>query len=291
LSTLTKILVVLLAISSIFLCGIVATYVGNSANYKQMYDDEHSKYQSAKQRENSAIDESKTTKAEADKQKEELNTQIADLKSQIEKSNTELTSAKLALDAANQRVNNWASITNNYSQTNEQQAQLLKDTITEMTTAKTNLTETQSRLDETTTALIEKNAIIAQLQADSKRLLEEKTSLQNRLDRSLQASNTTISTPMSVTPSSDKAQLAAPVVPLNLKGKISARDLKNSTVEISIGATDGVRKNMRFHIIREKDNSFVADLVIFEVGQDKAAGTLEIVQKTPELGDTVSTNI
>ena len=36
-STLTKILIVLLTLSSIFLCGIVVTYVGNADNYRQKY--------------------------------------------------------------------------------------------------------------------------------------------------------------------------------------------------------------------------------------------------------------
>lgn len=34
-STLTKILIVLLTLSSIFLCGIVVTYVANAEDYKQ----------------------------------------------------------------------------------------------------------------------------------------------------------------------------------------------------------------------------------------------------------------
>ena len=36
-SPLTKILIVLLTLSSIFLCGIVVTYVGNADNYKEQY--------------------------------------------------------------------------------------------------------------------------------------------------------------------------------------------------------------------------------------------------------------
>jgi hypothetical protein len=291
LSTLTKILIVLLAISSIFLCGIVVTYVGSSANYKQLYEDEQAKYQSAKQRETEAKKEQNTAKETSDKEKELLNSQIADLEAKITTSNSELTSAKAALEDANRRVNNWSTITNNYAQTNEQQAQLLKDTLAENAKNKEDLIGTQSKLEESTTALREKLAVIVQLETKNKQLLEEKTLLQDRLDKSLQAVNKTITTPVTVSSSSDKAQMAPAVVPVNLKGKITATDLKNSTVEISLGAADGVKKNMRFHIIREKDNSFVADLVIFELDQDKAAGTLEIVQKTPVIGDTVNTNI
>jgi len=37
LSTLTKILIVLLTLSSLFLCGIVVTYVANADNYREKY--------------------------------------------------------------------------------------------------------------------------------------------------------------------------------------------------------------------------------------------------------------
>lgn len=37
-NTLTKILIVLLTLSSIFLCGIVVTYVANADNYRQKYN-------------------------------------------------------------------------------------------------------------------------------------------------------------------------------------------------------------------------------------------------------------
>ena len=37
-STLTKVLIIVLSVSSIFLCGIVATYVGSASDYKERYE-------------------------------------------------------------------------------------------------------------------------------------------------------------------------------------------------------------------------------------------------------------
>ena len=45
LSTLTKVLVVLVSLISIFLCGIVVTYVANSSNYKELYTQEQKERQ------------------------------------------------------------------------------------------------------------------------------------------------------------------------------------------------------------------------------------------------------
>ena len=49
-STLTKVLIVLLTLASIFLCGIVVTYVANAADFKEKYDNQQSRYQAADRR-------------------------------------------------------------------------------------------------------------------------------------------------------------------------------------------------------------------------------------------------
>ena len=46
-STLTKVLIVLLTLASIFLCGIVVTYVANAVDFKEKYDSQQSRYQTA----------------------------------------------------------------------------------------------------------------------------------------------------------------------------------------------------------------------------------------------------
>ena len=63
-STLTKVLIVLLTLSSICLCGIVGTYVSNALNYKKLYTDlknaklaAEENEKNAKKQLNSAIEE------------------------------------------------------------------------------------------------------------------------------------------------------------------------------------------------------------------------------------------
>ena len=68
-STLTKVLIVLLTISSIFLCGIVVTYVANAVDYKDKYDELDQSYRAAKKNEENARKKlnEQTNKAEEDK--------------------------------------------------------------------------------------------------------------------------------------------------------------------------------------------------------------------------------
>ena len=74
-----------------------------------------------------------------------------------------------------------------------------------------------------------------------------------------------------------------------LEGNVRAVNMQKSLVEISIGAANGVKKNMVFHVTR--GDKFICDLRIFEVDNDKAVGIPELVQEPPQAGDIISTNL
>jgi translation elongation factor EF-1alpha len=81
-------------------------------------------------------------------------------------------------------------------------------------------------------------------------------------------------------------------VDIGLNGLISTVDLENSLAEISIGAANGVKQNMKFHVTRA--DKFICDIVILDVEPDNAIGTLELMDVTkeqPKTGDNVSTNL
>jgi chromosome segregation ATPase len=288
LSTLTKILIVLLSVSTIFLCGIVVTYVASSTNYKQQYEELKTRIRAAEDGSKSAKEQLNKTKDEAEKQKQDLGKQIADANDKIESLTSELKSAILARDAANRTVQDWANINKQFTETNKQQASILDSTLAENTKIKDELSKTQTELKNVDTILLQKNALIASLEIKNKQLIEEKTSLQDIVDKSLQANGKTLVTPAPVTQSTDIANPAPEVKSIDLKGKISALDPRNSTAKIDLGASSGVKQKMIFYIWRGED--FIAQINIFEVDQSSAIGTLELVQKPPKVGDIVSTN-
>jgi hypothetical protein len=76
---------------------------------------------------------------------------------------------------------------------------------------------------------------------------------------------------------------------LELKGRVTAVDPKNSMAQISIGAADGVKESMKFHVTR--GDQFVCDILILDVDAEKAVGILELVQQPPKVGDNVSTSL
>jgi cell shape-determining protein MreC len=290
LSTLTKILIVLLTLSSIFLCGIVVTYVANADNYRQKYDGLKTDKDSLSKK---VEDLTKQVNENIEQKKQvenKLSSEITSLKAEKGELQTNLDNAEREKAALLQKVNSWTSITKDFSQTNDKQGQLLKNTLDELNKVQTEQVSQRKELDETTKALEEKMAIIETLQAENKRIQEEKTELQNRLDKFLQPIGKTAAAAVPVTPREEAARPATTEArDIALQGLVTAVDLKNSMATISIGTADGVKEGMRFHVTR--GNEFLCDILIIDADTKEAVGALELVQQQPNVGDTVSTNL
>ena len=292
-STLTKVLIVLLTLSVFLLCGIVVTYVGMAGDYKQQYKDIQTERDALKENNKHLTEQLNTKIDEMAKLKAELNSQITTLKSQISEIKNELNSAEREKANLLQRVSGMASSVETTSQTAEQQRQLFEDTFAELKKIQAQQTKEQRQLNETTAELIKKMAIIDTLEAQTKRLLEEKTDLQNRLDELLLPLEKVSSVAAPVTPKADKAQQARAEdkdkdKDIDLKGLITVTDLKNHIASISIGSADGVREGMKFHVTR--GDEFICDILILDVDEEAAVGILEMVEQQPKAGDNVSTN-
>jgi hypothetical protein len=289
LSTLTKILIVLLTISSIFLCGIVVAYVGSADNYKEAFESRKNEVNRLRQSEQAKEKELNDAVNKFQERENELNQTIKSLQGQTIQLKTELADAKRSRDDAIQRLNNWAGITEDFQKTNQQQGEMLKKALAEVVQLNASQDHNQKELQDRALAILEKMALIDQLEKESRRLREQNTELQKKLDQLTQQYGKTVSIPAPVTQITEKAQAAPPVTNIGLKGVINDVNMVNSWAEISIGSADGVRNNMTFHVTR--NGKFICDIVIFSVDTDKAIGKLELVQETPKVGDLVSTNL
>jgi len=293
LSTLTKVLIVLLTFASIVLCAIVVTYVANADNYKQKYDDQFGRYQSAKKNEDNAKTQLNNTIEAKDRDAEKLGEQIALLKEEKSKLEIDLATVIRERDNANDKVRNWVSTVTDFSKTLENYENLLKNALRDRDLKEAELIKQDKELKDTTAALMENMAIVRQLQDESKRLLEEKTELQNKLDQYLRQFGKVIGEPMPVTPEEGAVSLAPPTTDIDLSGSITEIDLKNLLAEISIGTADGVKEGMRFHLTR--GDKFICDLVILDVWPERAVGWIELLQdqpqNQPQVNDKVSTNL
>jgi translation elongation factor EF-1alpha len=292
LSTLTKVLIVLLTISSIFLCGIVVTYVSNAENFRQKFNNLKNDELAAKENEKNAKKQRQEAIDAANALEQKLNKQINALEIQVGQLETELTNATRRAIEAEAQVSTWKDATSKFVATNEELLKLLEGKLAELKSVDARRIQGDKELKETTATLIQKMAIIGDLEKESKLLLEEKTDLQNQLGTHLQKSGQTVATPVTVTPLKETARVATPAVDIGLNGLITTVDMDNSLAEISIGGANGVKQNMKFHVTRA--DKFICDIVILDVEPENAIGTLELMDVTkeqPKAGDNVSTNL
>jgi len=291
LSTLTKILIILLTILSILLCGIVVTYVANADNYKRMYDSTRTRMDAAVKRQESAEKQLNETIAQVNQEKQRLNSEIASLGSQVGQLQRDLQTAVAEKEDANKRVNNWAAIVMDFSKSTDKQSQLLKNALDELEKLRAEQSRKEKELKQTNIALLEKMAIITTLQQQSKRLLEEKTELQNKLNQLLRQYGKVVAPAAPVTTRREAVRLAPEPLTrdMDLRGLVTAVDPKNSMAEISIGLANGVKQDMKFHVTR--GDEFICDILILDVDEEKAVGILDLVQKIPRVGDNVGTNL
>jgi myosin heavy subunit len=290
LSTLTKILVVLVSFSVFWLCASVVTYVANADNYRQKYDELKADRDSLSKKVSDLTKQVNEKKTQNEQLEDKLNTDVASLKTQIKELTDNLNNAEREKAALLQKVNSWTSIVENFTQTNDKQGQLLKNTLEELNRIQAEQIKERKEFNETSAALVEKMAIIESLETEKRRLLEEKADLQNKLDSFLRPAGKMAVTPAPVTPERDMARPASPMAEnIALRGKVTAVDLKNSMASISLGKADGVKEGMKFHVVR--GDEFICDILIIDVDAKEAVGVLDLVQQQPKVGDKASTNL
>ena len=269
----------------------MVNYVANADDYRQKYSDLKADRDSLSKKAGNLTEQVNEKIEQSKRSENRLTGEITSLKSEIKQLQANLSNAEREKAALLQKVNSWASIVEDFSRTNDEQGQLLRNTLEELNRIQAEQIRRGKELDETTVALVEKMAIIDILEAERKRLLEEKTELQSRLDGFLRPAGKVTVTPVPVTPQRDIARPAMPIAQdITLKGLIAVVDLKNSMAEISIGAADGVKEGMKFYVTR--GDEFICEILIIDaIDASRAVGVLELVQQQPRVGDSVSTNL
>jgi chromosome segregation ATPase len=278
-----------LTVASIFLCGVVVTYIANAENYKEKYKGQQRALSAANESAENLQKQLKEKIDEYDRQKKQLNDKIAALENDLTglKGNTQIIErekSELML-----RVDNFGSYVEAFTETNTSQQNLLKATLDELDKAKASLVKREKEIKELSAYLDEKMAIIEVLESDKKRLVEQKTELRNSLDNFLLAGGRQAGEPVPVTPELTTIKTITPSAEtIDLKGLVTEVDLKNFAAGISLGKADGVKIGMIFHVTR--GDEFIRDILIIDVDEKEAVGVLQLGDQNPKIGDTAATN-
>jgi chromosome segregation ATPase len=302
LSTLTKVLIVLLTVFSLFLCGIVVTYVANAENQRKRADTVQQQLQSAKQRQEAAIASEAQQKQEAEALKADLGKQLADLNTLRTQLEAEIDRLKRDNSQKDQEARDASARVALATETSSKLSDQAASAEKEVKSLQASLTNLNKELQETTQALMERMAVLTDMEKRNRQLIEEKQAIEVQLSQVLQQYGRAPLRPQTVTAPQTTAQpiqralsqqgTQAPQAQtraIALNGRITQIDMKNKVAAISIGSAAGVRADMKFHVTR--GDRFVCDILIFDVDAEKAIGTLDLVQVEPQTGDLVTTNL
>jgi hypothetical protein len=290
LSTLTKVLIVLQTVFSVFLCGIVITYVGNADNYKDMYETANRSLGSAQRTADQADKNYTEFKTLKEAEFAKVGLEIQALKDRLVAMDGQIKEALLAKRQAESEAANMASAAKASNDTAVAQTELFKSAQSQLTAARQGQVKQKKVLQETDDLLIQKMAIIAAQDQRLRRLAEEKTDIQGKLEQYLHQYGKAAGAPRPATQLSATARQARPIMQdIGLKGLVTGVDIPNSLAEISVGMADGVKKEMTFKVTR--GDKFVCNIMVVDVDSEKAVGDLQLVQLPPRVGDKVSTNL
>lgn len=298
-STLTKVLIVLLTVFALFLSGIVVTFVANQENYRQSAEKNRRDLGAAEKDKNNAQQEQIDAKKAADvlvaKLEDEKNRLTKDLLAVRE----ELDGLKRTKSALDTEHAGMMAAVQTATTGEQQQRALFVAAQKEVERLKAEQIQREAELKETNQMLLEKLALISDLDGKIRQLTQENQDLNGRVNQYLtkygqmttRPPTTVVQGGLGVQPVQPIATVAAQTRSIALNGQVTAVDLRSRLLEISIGMAAGVRKEMTFHVIR--GDRFVADILIMEVWPDRAVGILDVVQTglQPQAGDKVSTNL
>ena len=292
-SALTKVLVVLLTVFSIFLCGIVVTYVANADNQRERAEQALRRVRQAEASAEDAMAQEEQQKQAAAAKETELGQEIADLQVSITRLQAQIDTLKRENSQLVQEVTNMGAAVRMANETAAKLRDQAAAAEQEVGILRAEQSDRNKELQEKTQALMERIAVIADLEKKNRQLIEERQGFESQLGRTLQRYGRAPTRPQTVTPAQGAARPAQPPVQgtreIDLNARVTQVDLANKVAAISIGSAAGVREGMEFLVRRGDD--FICKIVIFDVDPDKAIGTLGLIQANPRAGDLVATNL
>jgi predicted nucleic acid-binding Zn-ribbon protein len=251
-----------------------------ATNYKQAYESLQTEH-SALVEKNSMNEQQviEKTKQIADLSNK-LDSQIASLKSDKAKIEQELASVTREKKDLDEKVQTLATAALGFKEEVGNMQTNLTQTRNELEQARAESIKLNKNLDEITQNLDEKMAQLQAANNEKKRLLEEKSKLENQI-----AGKPSTFEPVTSTENGPAVKAVEAGNPVAIQGKVT--NLQGNVATISVGSADGVEKGMVFHVTQ--NDNFICDIKVTDVDTEVAAGALELVQQQPRIGDPVST--
>ena len=268
----------------------MVTFVATTENYKELADKQKSDIR--------ALESSLATYdqrfMEKSSQMEELRENYAakvnQLESRLSDLSVEKNKVQTELYLLKAEKSSWAASIEGFERTIANNTESLELRQKALNKALDDLIKLRAQLNTSELSQYEKNVQIQKLQAQAKHLLEEKASLEEKIEA---VSSGMTGTEADIEP---RTVTKVPSQATPAMQRSGAEDLKGTVVEvspslvvISLGSADGVAKGTVFHVTRGEE--FICNIKVTNVEVNKSAGVKELVMEQPRVGDTVNTRL
>lgn len=262
----------------------MVAFVGSAKNYKSLYTEQRELAQ--------------YVQADLAKKDQLFNDQAAKYKTQ----EADLTAKLLAMEAEsnqlkadlrkNERLvvqyqaqaDSWKGVMTGFEQSVRNLQASLQQTQQQLDTSRSQGINDRKELNQITADLYAKIVQLQSMEAERRRLLEQKT----ELEKQLSGAGVGAVSIQPVTPTAQRDALPASTVSSSVvRGLV--KDMDETLVHLSVGSADGVRENMVFHVTR--GDQFLCDVIVTHVDINQSVGVLELIQQRPRVGDTASTQL
>ena len=284
-SILTKILAVLLSVSSLLLAGMFVVFVGNTDNYKQLYEDQKLLNTTLQANLATQTEQCNIQVKKVDELKQRMQQELQSIQADKNQLASDLRKSERLAQKAQADADSWKGVMTGFEQSVRNLQASLMQTQEQLDAARAEGVKSQKELNEITADLYEKIVQMQSLEAERRRLLEQKKELEERVAAG--GISTGGMTP--VTPLQNRTAAPATIAPAGTDIKGLVVEVQQNLITLSVGSADGVKENMVFHITR--GDRFLCDVVITNVDINRCAGVLDLVQQAPQVGDTASTQL
>lgn len=275
-STLGKILTVLVVLVSIAVGVLVTSEVVLRENWRQRYEEEIRLFNKALEQRDTAFRQRDETKAKWDADAALKQQQIETLENEValvKNTNTTLRSE------------------------NENQEKRLQELTEQLKGLNVSLAKEVAQRDawrkERDEARKEKDDLLTMYTQQEARLREALSNLQNCKENLRQTAEALGAAESKIVhyeglPGVKKAMEVPALPTARIQGMITKTDNESRVAEINLGADDGVVKGMKFFVYNKGENKYLATLLVNMVSKSSAAGELSVIRGTVKVNDHVT---
>jgi len=276
LSTLGKILTVLVVLVSVAVAVLVASEVVLRENWKARYDEEHGLFQKALEQRDHAVQQ---------RDKEYANWEAH--RAQLEQKINTLTSG------LNDKTNTISLLT----EENNSQEKRLQELVEQLKGLKDSLAQEvatrdgyRNERDQAVKAKHELETMYAELDAKYRQAMDDIQNLRENL-RQANEELAAVKSKLAYVLQQPGVEMPkeVPAVPdQRIKGLVTSADNEARVAEINLGSDDGVVKGMKFYVYNEGQSKYLATLEVTRVSNDSAAGELSVIRGDVKVNDHVT---